>query len=296
MGEPVCDRAAIAETTLRRETIEKLRNVIATIRRGFEISRRAARSHRRRAAQRQLSGIPVRFERGECLQIRRCATPFLTRPAELVPCKPDWQPGLLQTRHLHELHLLHEALPHQVLYLDLETCGLKSRPVFLVGVLQHDPVEGWVVEQYFARNYEEEAAILEAFWHVLRRHRVLVTFNGKAFDFPYVLDRSRYHRIKVTSGRSRSRSSLTHCDVLLYARRLWKERRELPDCRLQTLEYCLCGREREQDIPGWEIPAAYDRFVRQGRTDEVSRILDHNFYDLITLAELSFRVLHELGG
>ncbi len=292
MNRLVSYRSPRNETTLRRETIEKLRRVISRIR---HESQPRSRRGRRRRRQPDLPGVPVRFDRGECLQIRRRANPFLNRPARLVPPKADWQPGLLQTPYLHELHLLHEALPHEAVYMDLETCGLKARPVFLVGLLHHDPAEGWVVEQYFARTYDEEAAILEAFWHVLRQHRVLVTFNGKSFDYPFVLDRSRYHRI-MPAGTGQQGTAVAHCDVLLYARRLWKFRLDLPNCRLQTLEYCLCGREREEDIPGSEIPAAYDRFVQQGTTDEVCRILDHNFYDLITLAELSFRVMHELSG
>jgi len=290
------EKPSIAERRLNRDTVQRLRRVIAAIRRGFEPGRTARPGRRPRRQSSELAGVPVRLPEGECLLLRRRATPFLRRGLHLVPDKPDWRPGLLHTQQLHELHILHEALPHGVVYMDLETCGLKARPVFLVGLLHFDTADGWVVDQYFARHYGEEAAILQAFWNRFRDSRVLVTFNGKAFDFPFIVDRSRYHRLKLPSATGRRRREIVHCDVLLYARRLWKYRLDLPDCRLQTLEWCLCGREREQDIPGREIPLAYERFVRTGRSDEIARILNHNFYDLVTLAELSFRVLSDLSG
>ena len=48
----------------------------------------------------------------------------------------------------------------RALFLDLETCGLSSSPVFLAGTM-HWNGEDFVLRQYFARHYGEEAALLE---------------------------------------------------------------------------------------------------------------------------------------
>src|SRR5206468_730554 len=88
-----------------------------------------------------------------------------------------------------------QAFPGRVLFLDLETCGFSGTPLFLIGLLRQ--MDGdLVVEQLLARNYDEEPAVLVEFWSLLRQCEVLVTFNGKTFDWPFVLDRSTVHRIR----------------------------------------------------------------------------------------------------
>ena len=86
------------------------------------------------------------------------------------------------------------ALPDRVLLLDLETCGFAGSALFLVGLLRQ--IEGVpTVELLLARNYAEEQAILETLWQTVAGHDVLVTFNGKSFDWPMVVDRSVRHRL-----------------------------------------------------------------------------------------------------
>lgn len=189
-------------------------------------------------------------------------------------------------RYAAEVALLGCALPLGTLFLDLETCGLAGSALFLVGLLRHDG-EHLVLEQLLARNYAEEQAVLHTLWRAAAQASLLVTFNGKSFDWPLVQDRSTYHRV----GRDDSAPpmvDLPHVDVLHHARRRWRQR--LPDCRLQTLERFLCGRRRSGDIPGRDIPEAYRRYVATGRIDEMQAILHHNALDLVTLLELAMRL------
>jgi uncharacterized protein YprB with RNaseH-like and TPR domain len=81
------------------------------------------------------------------------------------------------------------------------------------------------------------------------------------------------------------RPVLIHCDLLHHARRRWGK--QLPDCRLQTLERHVCRRRRDEDIPGHEIPAAYHDFVRTGDAWLIRSVLHHNALDLITLLQLA---------
>jgi uncharacterized protein YprB with RNaseH-like and TPR domain len=175
------------------------------------------------------------------------------------------------------------ALPDRVLLLDLESCGFAGSALFLVGLLRQ--IEGApMVELLLARSYAEEQAILETLWQTVAGHDVLVTFNGKSFDWPMVLDRSVRHRL---AGK-RPAAELLHVDLLHHARRRW--RRQLPDCRLQTLEQLVCRRRRSDDIPGQRIPAAYAEFVRSGFEREMDAILYHNALDLVTLLDLTLRL------
>ncbi len=169
---------------------------------------------------------------------------------------------------------------HQLAFLDLETTGLGSTPLFLVGIL-HVGSHGPHIHQLLARHYDEEPAVLAATRQMLDEVQVLVTFNGRSFDVPYLRDRTRYHRMEWALELER------HVDMLHVARRQRDLR--VPDHRLITLESRLCWRRRADDIPGHLIPAAYHRFVDTGETEELATILHHNQVDLLTTMELAAR-------
>jgi uncharacterized protein YprB with RNaseH-like and TPR domain len=192
-----------------------------------------------------------------------------------VPDKPS-------TLHQEIGHFV-RAFPDDVLLVDLETCGLSGSSLFLIGVLRF--VDGQPqVELLLARNYAEERAVLASFWQSVTPASLLVTFNGKSFDWPMLSDRSARHLL----FRETRRPDLPHVDILHHARRRW--RRQLPDCKLQTLERYICGRGRTGDIPGSQIPAAYQQYVRTGKDHEMNAILLHNAIDLVTLLDISLRV------
>ena len=204
-----------------------------------------------------------------------------------------------------ELAAVANHFPADALFLDLETCGFAGSPVFLAGLLWQS--EGvLVLDQLFARNYAEERSVLESLWHVASLNRVLVTYNGKSFDWPMVHDRSTRHHLghdargashsaddappgELGLGRRDPRPQLTHCDLLHHARRRWK--RVLPNCKLQTLERFVCNRSRHDDLSGAQVPAAYHEFVRTGVARQVGAIVHHNALDLVTLVQIALRLL-----
>jgi len=175
------------------------------------------------------------------------------------------------------------AFPHRAVLLDLETCGLAGSALFLIGLL-HRVDDRLTVELLLARDYSEEAAVLVSLWQRIHADGVVVTFNGKSFDWPMVIDRSRRHLL----FRGTKPPTPVHLDLLHAARRRWKK--QLSDCKLQTLERHICGRTRTGDIPGSQIPAAYQEFVRPGFEREMDAILLHNSIDLVTLLDLAMRL------
>ncbi len=165
------------------------------------------------------------------------------------------------------------------LFMDLETTGLSNSPLFLIGAMVWEN-EGLVVHQLLARDYSEERSALRAYADLAGGRRLLVTFNGKSFDVPYLRARSAACAVPLPLD-------VAHFDLLHESRRVWKHR--LPDCRLQTLEAHVCGRRRFGDIPGHAIPDAYHAFVRTGDARQIAEILKHNLLDLLTLADLMAR-------
>ena len=167
-----------------------------------------------------------------------------------------------------------------LIFLDLETTGLGNLPLFLIGTMVWED-GGFVVRQYFARDYSEERAILSVFFQAAADRKVLVSFNGKTFDVPFL-------RVRAAAGAVACALPDGHLDLLHVSRRTWRDL--LPDCRLQTLERHVCKRIRGSDLPGELIPEAYHAFVRTGNAAQMAECFRHNRLDLITLADLMTRL------
>jgi hypothetical protein len=169
----------------------------------------------------------------------------------------------------------------QAVFLDTETTGLAGgtgTAAFLVGI-------GWVdgdrfrVQQFFMRDYHEEAALLRGLAERLARFRRIVTFNGRLFDVPLLESRYRLNRERFPLAEA------PHLDLLHPARRLWKAR--LESCRLQALERQLLGVARRGDVAGEEIPRLYFDFVRSRDARAMARVFEHNRVDIVSLAALA---------
>jgi len=213
---------------------------------------------------------------------------------------------------------LRQRFPRRTMFLDLETCGLAGSCIFLAGLV-HWQEGRWTLTQLWARHYGEEKALLQSLLHLLADQAVVVTFNGRSFDWPQVQDRCILHRLEPpgedcllrwrqtqvrrrrgravgrehAAGGRASRADAVwspgaddwlHLDLLHVARRWW--RGEVPNFRLQTLERLVCGRRRVDDVAGAEIPRAYHDYVRTGTLDQVRAILHHNALDLVTCLQL----------
>jgi len=169
--------------------------------------------------------------------------------------------------------------PCKSLFLDIETTGLSSRcPIFLCGLMYFDGF-GFRFEQLLARDFSEEAPMLYYLGERLGEFELLITFNGRSFDLPYILDRMAYHGIRLPRGLMDR-----NYDVLLYSRRKWKGR--VTNCKLQTLEKEICGRRRMGDIPSSLIPETYQEFIGSGDVSLLKPIMYHNLIDLVSMAEL----------
>ena len=182
----------------------------------------------------------------------------------------------LPRRHRKDIEQLLQLDPSRIAFLDIETMGLSCVPVFLVGVLTFAEGSG-TLRQYLARDQSEERAMLARLLADLSGAEALVTFNGKSFDLPFILDRAVYSGLPADCAPH-------HVDLLHESRRRWRGR--LCNCRLQTLECALLGHPRVGDIPGADIPRAYIDFVTSGDPREMASIVHHNALDILTMARL----------
>ena len=174
--------------------------------------------------------------------------------------------------------------PRRWLFLDTETTGLAGGTgtyAFLVGVARWED-DSFVVEQFFMRDHGEERSMLAALATRLAGHGVIVTFNGKSFDWPLLETRYRVTRAAVL------RSPMVHLDLLYPARQLW--RLSLRSVALCELERHVLALERGHDIPAETIPGRYFDYLRAGPAEPIVEVFRHNQMDLCGLAALATNI------
>src|SRR5467141_3362337 len=175
------------------------------------------------------------------------------------------------------------------LFLDTETTGLAGGTgtyAFLIGLAWWD-AGGLQAEQFLMRDFTEEYSILHELAERAAERPVLVTFNGKSFDWPLLENR-------FTMTRSIAVPKLAaHLDLLHPARALWKLR--LGSVRLVELERHVIdaprlGWHRENDVASALIPQYYFDYLRGGPAEPLAGVVRHNQMDLRGLAALFCKV------
>jgi uncharacterized protein YprB with RNaseH-like and TPR domain len=195
---------------------------------------------------------------------------------------------LLEVSPLPDIPGVGEGIsPRKLVFMDTETTGLSGGAgtlAFLVGTGSY--VEGgYLLRQYFLADPSGEAAMLEACLEEMEAAEALVTFNGRAFDVPILQTRA--------SLRLRRRDALTrigHFDLLIHARRLWRNR--LESCSLHGLETdVLDFRRTTEDVPSGLIPYLYREYLRTNDPNLMAGVLYHNTQDILSMAVLAAEVV-----
>ncbi len=209
---------------------------------------------------------------------------------------PDYQHGCATLHELDDLSpetlalLNTPTLGARPAFIDTETTGLSGGAgtlAFLTGVGVWD-TEGLTLHQVFLREPHTEAAALRYLSDVLDNATCLLTFNGQGFDLPLL--QSRY----ILNRQTPRWQTLPHLDLLLVARKLWRD--HLPSRRLGALEEALLGITREElDLPSWLIPTLYREYLQTGNPTEMTRIFYHNEIDILSLVTLVVHIGRLLG-
>jgi uncharacterized protein YprB with RNaseH-like and TPR domain len=191
----------------------------------------------------------------------------------------------LPRSHPLNLHITAFTDVERLVALDIETMGLFSRPIILFGAAftKGDRI---VTRQYLARGVDEEAAAMGEFCALVEGNP-LVSYNGRAFDVPYINQRRWYYDLGGDIDN-------IHFDMLPFARRLLKAK--APDARLTTIEKYIFGQDRTDDVPGALVPEFYEEYLRTGNPGPLVPIIEHNRNDLVTLARLFSRFCEGCNG
>ncbi|WP_332693071.1 ribonuclease H-like domain-containing protein [Halalkalibacter lacteus] len=168
-----------------------------------------------------------------------------------------------------------------LLFFDTETTGLSSgagNTIFMLGYCQikSDCV---LVRQYFLPGPESEVAFYHHFLTDVGTLGNLVTYNGKAFDWPQVKTRHTFVRDHVPKL-----PKFGHFDLLHATRRMYKD--VLPSCKLSVVEKEILLFERMEDTPSYMVPMLYFDFLHEADPELVKGIFQHHEWDILSLITL----------
>ena len=173
--------------------------------------------------------------------------------------------------------------PFNLKFMDIETLGLSSAPIILIGIAE---IKGGCIEsnQYLLRDKEEEPALIEAYLSHIDEASVHVTYNGARFDIPFIKNRARLYRMDCNLDQ-------IHYDLIYPARNLWKNK--LPNCKLTTIEEHLFNIKRVDDVPGAYIPDYYRTYLTTKNIGPLIPIIEHNRMDIVSLAHFLMKIYEE---
>ena len=174
----------------------------------------------------------------------------------------------------------------EILIFDLETTGLAGGTgtyPFLIGfgIFEKNTIK---IRQYFLPDFGREISAYLDIRNYQRETNVLLSYNGKTFDYPLLRNRFILNRIDNPF------ENHAHLDLLHAARRLYKK--HLPSCSLESIEKYVFSFNRWGDIEGSLIPQSYFTFLQTGELNDIQRIIDHNQQDIVSLARLLFHLHH----
>lgn len=166
-----------------------------------------------------------------------------------------------------------------ILFFDTETTGLSGGTgtmVFLVG-LGYFTETGFCIEQYFLDDPSSEMSMMNILSNRLKKHKMLVSYNGSSFDIPLIKTRFIMNRIESPLVQ------MEHLDLLHLSRKLWRLR--LSSLRLKDIENEILKFVREEEeVPGWMVPQIYFDFIRSRDARPLKGVFYHNRMDVLSLA------------
>ncbi|WP_433742781.1 ribonuclease H-like domain-containing protein [Falsibacillus pallidus] len=175
-------------------------------------------------------------------------------------------------------------------FFDTETTGLgggAGNTIFLLGYARVEGKE-LVLKQHILPQPGDEIPLYQSFLEKVD-YTTLVTYNGKAFDWPQVKTRHTLIREHVPKL-----PSFGHFDLFHASRRMWKHK--LDRVKLTDVEKEILDFHRVDDVPGFLAPMIYFDFVERKDPEGLIKILIHNEKDILSLVSLyihlSFQILN----
>ena len=184
-----------------------------------------------------------------------------------------------------------KGLGHEdMFFFDTETTGLGGGVGNTIFLLGHGRVtdKEVIVTQHFLPQPGSEIPLYHSFLSNVD-YNTLVTYNGKAFDWPQV--KTRHTLIKDHVPKL---PAFGHFDLYHGSRRLFKHK--LDSVKLINVERNILGFNRVNDVPGYLAPMIYFDYIERKDPEGIFKVMTHNELDILSLitlyTHLTFQVLN----
>ncbi len=164
--------------------------------------------------------------------------------------------------------------------LDIETTGLSpEHSAFILGGLICCNEKTF--EQFFVESFSEEKQVLEKFLERLRDLDVIITYNGKSFDMPFIVKRAEKLGITIDFKLP------YNLDLYLVLNAHSHLRKILPNLKQKTVENFMgLWADRADEISGKESVDLFYSYLKNHDNKIRDIILLHNRDDVYQLAKL----------
>ncbi|TMU86800.1 hypothetical protein FGG79_01235 [Bacillus sp. BHET2] len=178
--------------------------------------------------------------------------------------------------------------PDEMFFFDTETTGLGGGVGNTIFLLGHGRVtdKEVIVTQHFLPQPGSEIPLYHSFLSNVD-YNTLVTYNGKAFDWPQV--KTRHTLIKDHVPKL---PSFGHFDLYHGSRRLFKHK--LESVKLVNVEREILGFHRVDDVPGYLAPMIYFDYIERKDPEGILKVMTHNELDILSLITLYTHLTHQL--
>ncbi|MCB6994576.1 ribonuclease H-like domain-containing protein [bacterium 210820-DFI.6.37] len=168
--------------------------------------------------------------------------------------------------------------------LDIETTGLSPKhSSFVLGGLLTPESGALKAEQFFAEDLSQEQETLQAFLDAFSETDVLITYNGRHFDIPFIKGRAGQKADDLPFN----------LDLYLLVKQYAPFRKFLPNLKQKTVENFLgLWQDRKDEISGKESVELYYQYLSRKDPEIKETILLHNYDDILQLHRL-LRVLEK---
>lgn len=176
-------------------------------------------------------------------------------------------------------HIDDRKLVNDVMFFDIETTGFDKEKdsVILISGGWFDDNNKFTIKQYFAETLDDEKDILENFKKDLKKFNTWCSYNGKAFDEPFIKKRMNINNINFIPPQE-------HIDLYRLIRPYYKQL-GMERCNLKSVERYL-GIDRQDQIDGGMSVELYYEFLSTKNRRLRHVIMLHNYEDVLNLPHI----------
>lgn len=172
-----------------------------------------------------------------------------------------------------------KLIMNKVAFFDIETTGFNKDEdyIILISLGYFNEKNNFTIKQYFSESISEESKVLLDFSKDLLGFNTWCSYNGIAFDAPFIERRMKVNQIPFKEPQN-------HIDLYRMIRPYYKQL-GLERCNLKTIEKHI-GISREDKIDGGESVELFWQYIKYKDNKVKDKIMLHNYEDVLNLPKI----------